>query len=201
MSKLQKSSEVKGPIEVGKFYLVPFAIGDDFDIPVTLPVHSDSDLFKSTHPAGKDHYHNDSRFVKDYYPRPVYRDHYVVGNKRVPITGLLANKLMEDSNPGQLIRASDVIKIVWKRRKARRNFPEFDKTQPDRNKAFHSKLYEIGVKDGYCLKSKKICPHRGFNLESVPPDANGIIECPLHGLKFYAKSGKLVNENLELCEV
>jgi len=34
-----------------------------------------------------------------------------------------------------------------------------------------------------CIYKGK-CPHRGYDLSQVPPNENGIITCPLHGLKF-----------------
>lgn len=33
------------------------------------------------------------------------------------------------------------------------------------------------------------CPHRGHDLRTCPV-VNGVIECPLHGLVFDAKTGK-----------
>lgn len=34
-----------------------------------------------------------------------------------------------------------------------------------------------------CIHKGK-CPHRGYDLSNEKPDENGIITCPLHGLKF-----------------
>lgn len=42
-----------------------------------------------------------------------------------------------------------------------------------------------------CIHKGK-CPHRGFDL-SHTPSKDGIITCPLHGLQFEEKTGKLKN--------
>lgn len=44
-----------------------------------------------------------------------------------------------------------------------------------------------------CIYKNK-CPHRGYDLSNEKPDKNGIITCPLHGLKFNSKTMKLINE-------
>ena len=35
-----------------------------------------------------------------------------------------------------------------------------------------------------------ICPHRGADLSGVDPDEHGVITCPLHGLRWCAKTGE-----------
>lgn len=42
-----------------------------------------------------------------------------------------------------------------------------------------------------CIHKGK-CPHRGYDLSNEIPDENGIITCPLHGLKF-DRNKKLIN--------
>ena len=42
-----------------------------------------------------------------------------------------------------------------------------------------------------CIHKGKY-PHRGYDLSDEKPDKEGIITCPLHGLKF-KKSGKVIN--------
>ena len=43
-----------------------------------------------------------------------------------------------------------------------------------------------------CIHKGK-CPHRGFDLTNEKPDEDGIITCPLHGLKFDKDSKKIIN--------
>lgn len=42
-----------------------------------------------------------------------------------------------------------------------------------------------------CMKNGK-CPHRGMDLTGIKPDINGVITCPLHSLKFDAKTKQLI---------
>lgn len=42
-----------------------------------------------------------------------------------------------------------------------------------------------------CVRNGK-CPHRGYDLTKEHPDADGVVTCPLHGLKF--KDGDLITE-------
>lgn len=44
-----------------------------------------------------------------------------------------------------------------------------------------------------CIHKGK-CPHRGFDLSQVAPDENGIITCPLHGLKFYSETLEIITK-------
>lgn len=44
-----------------------------------------------------------------------------------------------------------------------------------------------------CIHKGK-CPHRGYDLSQVP-SVDGIITCPLHGLKFDSETKVLLNEN------
>jgi hypothetical protein len=34
------------------------------------------------------------------------------------------------------------------------------------------------------------CPHRGFNMAQVLPDEYGVKTCPMHGMRFWADTGK-----------
>ena len=35
------------------------------------------------------------------------------------------------------------------------------------------------------------CPHKGVNLEGVEADGDGTVECPLHGLRWCIRTGRL----------
>lgn len=37
-----------------------------------------------------------------------------------------------------------------------------------------------------------ICPHQGTDLSGIEPDQEGVITCPLHGLKWRARTGRIV---------
>ena len=45
---------------------------------------------------------------------------------------------------------------------------------------------------GIRLTADKICPHQKVDLSGIMPDQNDIITCPLHGLRWYAKTGEIV---------
>ena len=36
------------------------------------------------------------------------------------------------------------------------------------------------------------CPHRGADLSAIEPDEHGVVECPLHGLKWCTRTGNMV---------
>lgn len=38
----------------------------------------------------------------------------------------------------------------------------------------------------------RVCPHRGYDLSEVEPDEQGVIQCPLHALRWCAKTGENV---------
>ena len=40
--------------------------------------------------------------------------------------------------------------------------------------------------------NKMVCPHRGADLSGIEPE-DGLITCPLHGLRFCAKTGRAMN--------
>ena len=44
-----------------------------------------------------------------------------------------------------------------------------------------------------CIHKGK-CPHRGYDLSNEIADKDGVITCPLHGLKFDKFSKKLIND-------
>jgi nitrite reductase/ring-hydroxylating ferredoxin subunit len=187
MGKMKKTSEVTGPIVIGRFYLVPHAVFknsySEHEEPIMLPLHNDKDLFPNpTHGAHHDHYHVDKRFDKDHYD-------LIRRNSKGEMIEYKVNR-------GNFVRFDYVDRIEWRKRKAIRNFDNFEK---DRYVEFHQKLQDKGVKDGYCLKANKVCPHRGANLASIPPDKNGHIECPMHGLKFDAETGEMIVETLKEC--
>ena len=42
------------------------------------------------------------------------------------------------------------------------------------------------------LINDHICPHRGADLAGIEPDAHGVVTCPLHGLRWCARTGRIV---------
>lgn len=56
----------------------------------------------------------------------------------------------------------------------------------------HTSLIKNSKLKHNCIHKGK-CPHRGFDLNNVKPDKDGVITCPLHGLKFDRHSKKIIN--------
>ncbi len=69
------------------------------------------------------------------------------------------------------------------RRRMRRQYGEFRedmKWLPGLRAAFREQT----------LGPRMICPHQGADLSGLPPDENGTITCPLHGLRWCSRTGK-----------
>lgn len=55
------------------------------------------------------------------------------------------------------------------------------------------------LRDGYRerqLIDGIICPHQGTDLTGIEPDAKGFVTCPLHGLCWDLKTGRMVDPQL-----
>ena len=42
-------------------------------------------------------------------------------------------------------------------------------------------------------KCKRFCPHKGYDLENIKPNDNGIIKCPSHQWEYNIVSGECIN--------
>lgn len=180
---LERVSELTSAPVVGQFYLVPT---------VTYPWLMDKPSFTKAWPVlgGKhedaehlgfadEHYHVDSRFVsaRD-YERAMNRNYRgVVTFEGTPLS-------MRGHYEGGVWRIKPHPPVVWQRRKCMR-----DLHRPTR-------VRELGVRidavyAGKTCKHGKggfICPHKGLALGTVPV-VDGIITCPLHGLRIDAETG------------
>lgn len=170
---LQKITDLTGPPEIGRYYLVP-AIWSHVSkiwMPILGNHHNDKDHFE----VSVDHYHNDLRFSSDRLIRSLWGapEHHVIATEHNSINPF-SHHVYED-------------KIELRRMKCKRDFPDFGFPGKTRlwNK-FHDAF------KGTCLKNGKICPHKGYDVSQVKPDKNGNIVCPLHGLSFNIKTGKNV---------
>jgi nitrite reductase/ring-hydroxylating ferredoxin subunit len=57
----------------------------------------------------------------------------------------------------------------------------------------HYAILEAEMEKHTLKLDKPICPHQGTPLGGIKPK-DGIIHCPLHGLGFCSKTGKLVRK-------
>ncbi len=87
---------------------------------------------------------------------------------------------------GMVVDVRLVEKTVVRRMKCRREFRMY----PDKNGA----KFLPALQKGFADKSAKngICPHKGFDLNTLHPDADSCVVCPLHGLKFNTTTWQLV---------
>lgn len=153
------------PPAVGEFYLVPTVrtawCGKVANWPVIGPKHSDREFFGFTEP----HYHLDARFLRPghrgIYETLTYPVHWPRGRDGGPMP-----------------------KPVWRRLKCQRltnDFHPFGKQIAAMREAFAGRQCARGTR-GW------ICPHQHAALGSVVA-VDGIIICPLHGLKIDAATG------------
>ena len=49
---------------------------------------------------------------------------------------------------------------------------------------------------GSQLIDGRICPHQGTDLAGIPPDDDGTVTCPLHGLRWCARTGQIIDSAL-----
>jgi nitrite reductase/ring-hydroxylating ferredoxin subunit len=178
MAKMQRITDLCEPPVVGRMYLVPVVTWRWYNLekqwPVFLPIHTDAEWLKFP----DRHYHIDPRFLNERQCRQI-------GNKimsgdelemvqRAPISSLRFSSI--DPPPHQ-----------WARRKCYRADVPYRHGHREPIKA---------LQDGYAGQTARhvrtgwTCPHKGFPLGSIDPDADGIITCPLHGLRIRASDGQ-----------
>ncbi|BAI71498.1 hypothetical protein AZL_008600 [Azospirillum sp. B510] len=179
--KIQKVDELMEPPVVGRFYLVPTIeyplSGKVGHWPVLGPKHTDAEHFGFPW----EHYHIDTRFWSGAMQR-------TFGAKKTEIRpGMATNYPLCTIDFGLTRRAVPHPPIEYRRLRcvAATITYQFAGLEPVLSLRRH--MGEAAMVD---TDHGPICPHRGFRLGSVPAD--GIITCPLHGLRFCAKSRKAV---------
>lgn len=166
--------------EVGKFYNVPCVLGEWGNRskrawwPVMGSQHEDKDIIGFPH----QHYHIDWRFVArpqtDWFQAAVsaLADNPLAYNYNLP---LMTWHLNEHGLPAPVLR----------RRKCQRPHA----LPWDLRRITWMPKLEAAYK-GCKLAKGHICPHRGFDL-SHEPVVNGVVTCPLHGLRWNIETGEL----------
>ncbi len=168
------------PFTIGRFYRVPTVRARLYqrlrDWPVIGPQHEDAQFINFPH----QHVHVDWRFVCDAdfkFATRAYRPPLAV-----PLcTGHGTPNMFELPPP------------MLKRRVCRREMPQW----PLKQLAWLRPLEDAFA--GRCLKPGLVCPHRGFPLKGLPPDADGVVTCPGHGLSFNAYTGLMVRRSVLVC--
>lgn len=170
------------PYEVGKRFAIQCVHGRLYDHiawwPVMGEAHRDAEIVNFPHL----HYHVDWRFVSDRtYQRHVGRpsrgesiNAHVVPLMLLP--RLAPNTAMDDA-------PHEIVSKV-RRLKCKRMLPAY----PHGLTGWMNALAAHYA--GACLK-RGVCPHRGYDI-SREPVVDGVVTCPLHGLRWNVETGAAV---------
>jgi hypothetical protein len=187
---LQRITALPGPPVVGQYYLVPTVnypwLGNLPEVwPVFLPRHEDKEHLN----FAEQHYHVDPRFLtKRLWDRTVTAGKpYDTGRdddwgfahcQRSPLSRWERSRAHGATLPHPA--------VAWRRlRCARVQIPyQFGFMPAIRGLREH-------FAGEQCRKARTgwVCPHKHVPLGQFPPDANGVITCPLHGLRVRASDG------------
>lgn len=173
---------LQGPPVVGRFYMVPFIHaywhGELDDWPVMGPMHTDNKHFNFPWR----HYHVDPRFLTSRQVRRTRVDQMTMHGRwkhcfAAPL-GFSDGTQFPYRNNEQAPKG----RPAEKRMRCARPMPETIFNDQAPVKAMQADLghpaQPIRRADGRLL-----CPHRKVDLSSFPRDADGIVVCPLHGLR------------------
>lgn len=168
-------ADLREPPKVGTFYMVPVVrhiwCGTEAEWPVLGPMHSDAEFFKFP----KRHYHVDARFVTARLAQRIVSHaggSVASAAQRYPLSQRYG-KNEPDLPSGR---------PLLKRLKCRTAEFEYHHGHQDviaELRAHYGEQAEPIVRpDGRLL-----CPHRKVDLSQFTPDADGLVTCPLHGLR------------------
>lgn len=176
-------SELRKPPVIGRTYMVPAVrftyLDRDDDWPVLGPMHTDVKHFNFPEP----HYHIDARFVTGEQARLMRRytrhSRYAAGvDPLVATVSALPLSKRRVWNAPELPKGMPELKDMRCARKAHlhpfNHFGAFVALRAE----YSDPALPIQKPNGRLL-----CPHRKVDLSSFPPDADGIVVCPLHGLR------------------
>lgn len=177
-------SELREPPVVGQFYMVPvirqfYWHGRRGDWPVIGPMHEDKHFFD----FDELHYHIDARFLTK--PQAAFAASHCP--KRILNIGGFEPEIVTISGAPLSNWYSRTLprgRPALARRKCTRESYESMVLQvhPDARRKLEARYGAIATpihrRDG-----RMLCPHRKVDLSQFVPDANGIVTCPLHGLR------------------
>ncbi len=177
-------SDLREPPVVGRYYMVPvikYVWHGRWDHwPVLGPLHTDADHFNFPHR----HYHVDVRFLSKTRIRwaakraGVFRLHDEDWAATVANAATVAtwNPLFHFAHPHR--RGRPGLQRLMCRVDALPFVLGGNKLMQALHAAYPDPAPAIARPDGRLL-----CPHRKVDLSSFAPDADGIVTCPLHGLR------------------
>ena len=160
----------------GRVYRVPVARGTwrnwTRDWVILGPWHEDAEIIGFP----DHHYHLDPRFISRgvWNPEPVTTKDLMY---------FLAAPLMAAVNPAPSWVTPTPIGL--RRRKMQRQVSAELMAALFAEPPWGRKLREV-----YCGQHLRgtVCPHRGADLRGFEPGADGMVTCPLHGLRFHVES-------------
>jgi len=166
---IQKIEKVKGKLIEKTFYDVPCWVENGDIIPIIPHLHSDKESGQL-----KKHYHVDDRFITNHYNK--YFDNkaiYILTNNKDVKMQAVKNELRIYPKNGKIER--HILRCVL---------------------PFVSGITPVEVLKNHklkkCMHNGK-CPHKGYDLSNIEA-VNGVVTCPLHGLKINIISKEIVND-------
>ena len=186
-------------MELGKYYDVPHVRAVFMEPiwtpatpewwPVIGPMHEDAEIINFS----ANHYHVDMRFMT----QAQYLKGVPAGGVSSPCHRIFSEVIVNVWPDGwntqvalsEIGDHADIIPVESYYRLQRRRFQRDYERYPVHLPRWLADLHRAH-KDRQ-LKDNMICPHRGADLSNIAPDEDGIITCPLHGLRWCAATGAI----------
>lgn len=171
----QRLPDLREPPVAGQFYMVPAIqfnwCGVDALWPVMGPMHTDQKFFNFGHP----HYHVDARFVsKRLANRVQYFGDISSAAQRCPLARRVGDEAVEVPTGRPPLHRMKCQTAAFPY-----SYGYQESVQRLRAAYGNGKIAQPIVRaDG-----RKLCPHRKVDLTTFEADEDGIVTCPLHGLK------------------
>ena len=173
--RVQRLADLREPPVPGRHYMVPVIrdypyCGRVDTWPVIGPLHEDADFFRFPYP----HYHVDGRFLTKAQVSSITRQR---SKYRPTVESILgASPLHHRGQPlpkgrPQLARRLCAAPAYGHAHQGQLAVIEL-------NAHFSAPAAAIELADG-----RRLCPHRKVDLSQFPADADGLVTCPLHGLR------------------
>lgn len=176
------------PYQVGSYYEIKCVHGALYDDIQWWPVMGEAHRDKEIIGFPDLHYHIDWRFVSARtYHRHVASDFYRSESKAafgVPLMLMPEKRDGYFRRPRQFGDVPGEIETRRRRLKCKRSLPPY----PHGAAPWMARLSEHHA--AACLKHR-VCPHRGYDL-SREPVVDGVVTCPLHGLRWNVETGACV---------
>ena len=176
------------PCELGRYYDVPHVHASWYDRtqdwPVLGPAHDDREVIDFPYW----HYHIDYRFVSAEVL--IWLRQFTVGSESAEFFFRRSPLMLLAKSRAQFTR-TNAPKPTVKRAMCKRQWSSIDVIKQAGRSV--EKSWFPALENAYAGKRliHGHCPHRNVDLRSLPADADGCVECPLHGLRWHRESGEL----------